>query len=338
MTKKKWSKGAVGSATSEPNKKRRRSDTKTRHSGKPDTGDGGAIVFVDVEMFDASDTRFMFRTSLRTAELEDSVRRHGIRQPLLARPAPEGGLQLVSGFRRLNAAINAGLGQVPVRIKNLTDDEADLESLIENEERHSYSDVDRARIIAHLERQGWNQERIAQELSISPRQVRNSKRLLKMPEVARIAVDEGNLTTSHAIALAQAAKRDPELDWSKWIADVAEHHWTVPRLKRELASPYPRRPAAPRDELLACNEEAESVERPPPPFYSLIGRVLTIRHGTYAPRKMAAEDLTALVKEVTSLLSWLEEHQRRARRKKAARRLKNPALRRKMAARWRPSR
>ena len=78
------------------------------------------------------------------SELADSIAQHGVLQPLLVRPILGGGYQLIAGERRWRASRIAGLTQVPVIIKDLTDDEAAVISLIENLQREDLNPVEEA--------------------------------------------------------------------------------------------------------------------------------------------------------------------------------------------------
>ena len=76
------------------------------------------------------------------AELADSIAKHGVIQPLLVRPMPDGSYQLVAGERRWRASRMAGLTEVPVVIKELSDDEAMALALIENLQREDLNAIE----------------------------------------------------------------------------------------------------------------------------------------------------------------------------------------------------
>lgn len=83
-------------------------------------------------------------TPERLSSLVESVRRHGVLQPLLVRPHPEtpGAYQLVAGFRRYHSAEYSGLREVPVRVLHIDDDVASVVAIIENTERENLDDID----------------------------------------------------------------------------------------------------------------------------------------------------------------------------------------------------
>ena len=86
------------------------------------------------------------------AELADSIAKHGVIQPLLVRPMPDGSYQLVAGERRWRASRMAGLTEVPVVIKELSDDEAMALALIENLQREDLNAIEEAQGIKALRR------------------------------------------------------------------------------------------------------------------------------------------------------------------------------------------
>ena len=89
------------------------------------------------------------------AELADSIAKHGVIQPLLVRPMPDGSYQLVAGERRWRASRMAGLTEVPVVIKELSDDEAMALALIENLQREDLNAIEEAQGI----RRSWTPSR-----------------------------------------------------------------------------------------------------------------------------------------------------------------------------------
>lgn len=137
------------------------------------------------------------------SELAESIARHGVLQPLLVRPIIGGGYQLVAGERRWRASRIAGLTQVPVIIKELSDSDAAVISLIENLQREDLNPVEEALGFASLIKDfKLTQEEAAQRVGKSRPAVANSLRLLKLPEKALDMVRGGTLSAGHARALA----------------------------------------------------------------------------------------------------------------------------------------
>lgn len=136
------------------------------------------------------------------SELADSIAQHGVLQPLLVRPLLGGGYQLIAGERRWRASRMAGLTQVPVIIKELTDDEAAVISLIENLQREDLNPVEEAFGFSSLIKDfNLTQEEAAQRVGKSRPAVANALRLLKLPEKVLELVRENKLSAGHARAL-----------------------------------------------------------------------------------------------------------------------------------------
>ena len=137
------------------------------------------------------------------SELADSIAQHGVLQPLLVRPIIGGGYQLIAGERRWRASRIAGLTQVPVIIKELTDDEAAIISLIENLQREDLNPIEEAYGFASLIKDfDLTQEEAAQRVGKSRPAVANALRLLRLPQEVIDAAREGKLSAGHARALA----------------------------------------------------------------------------------------------------------------------------------------
>ena len=117
------------------------------------------------------------------AELADSIAKHGVIQPLLVRPMPDGSYQLVAGERRWRASRMAGLTEVPVVIKELSDDEAMALALIENLQREDLNAIEEAQgIKALMDTLSLTQDEAAERVGKSRPAVANALRLLKLPD------------------------------------------------------------------------------------------------------------------------------------------------------------
>lgn len=136
------------------------------------------------------------------AELADSIAKHGVIQPLLVRPMPDGSYQLVAGERRWRASRMAGLTEVPVVIKELSDDEAMALALIENLQREDLNAIEEAQgIKALMDTLLLTQDEAAERVGKSRPAVANALRLLKLPDSVIALVSDGKLSPGHARAL-----------------------------------------------------------------------------------------------------------------------------------------
>lgn len=136
------------------------------------------------------------------AELADSIAQHGVLQPLLVRPVAGGGYQLVAGERRWRASRLAGLTEVPVVIREMTDGEMMELALIENLQREDLNAVEEAegyRVL--MDTYGLTQEEAAKRVGKSRPAVANALRLLTLPDNVKEYLREGKLSAGHAKAL-----------------------------------------------------------------------------------------------------------------------------------------
>lgn len=136
------------------------------------------------------------------SELADSIKEHGVLQPLIVRPLADGSYQLVAGERRWRASRLAGLTEVPVIIRSLTDSEVAVIALIENLQREDLNPIEEAEGISRLiDEYSFTQEQAAQKLGKSRSAVTNTLRLMSLPERVRGLVCDDFLTAGHARAL-----------------------------------------------------------------------------------------------------------------------------------------
>ena len=135
------------------------------------------------------------------AELTDSIKQNGILQPLLVREVANG-YEIVAGERRYQAARAAGLTEVPVVIRDISDEDVFKLALIENLQRSDLTPLEEARGYRQLIKdKGLTQEELAKALSKSRSTITNTLRLLDLPEPVQHLVDEGSLTAGHARAI-----------------------------------------------------------------------------------------------------------------------------------------
>lgn len=136
------------------------------------------------------------------AELAESIKQHGVLQPLLVRPLPGGGYQLVAGERRWRACRMAGVREVPVVVKELTDTETMEIAIIENLQREDLNPIEEAEgLQALVDRCGLTQEEVAASVGKSRPAIANSLRLLRLPQEVRDMTREGKISAGHARAL-----------------------------------------------------------------------------------------------------------------------------------------
>lgn len=154
------------------------------------------------------------------AELADSIRNKGLVQPIVARrdPANPASYEIVAGERRWRAAQKAGLHQVPVIVRDLSDKEVLELAIIENVQRADLNAIEEAGGYRDLiERFGYKQDQLSEIIGKSRSHVANTLRLLKLPAAVQAMVQDGRLTAGHARAL--IGREDAEALAARIIAD-----------------------------------------------------------------------------------------------------------------------
>lgn len=145
------------------------------------------------------------RTNFKREELEElsaSIQKDGLLQPILVRPLDDGTYQIIAGERRWQASKLAGLRQVPIRVKEASDDKALELALIENIQRSDLNPIEEAYGYRRMmERLNMTQAEVAQAMSKGRSTVANALRLLELPEEAQQLLFEEKITAGHARAI-----------------------------------------------------------------------------------------------------------------------------------------
>ena len=148
------------------------------------------------------------RKSFREDELEDlarSIREKGLLQPLVVRQREDGEYEIVAGERRWRASQRAGLHELPVLIRELTDGETLEIALIENIQRADLNPLEEARAYGQLlEQFSYTQQQLADSVGKSRSHIANTIRLLNLPDSVRAYIEDGRLTAGHARTLVAA--------------------------------------------------------------------------------------------------------------------------------------
>ncbi|HEY7561605.1 MAG TPA: ParB/RepB/Spo0J family partition protein [Gaiellaceae bacterium] len=135
-------------------------------------------------------------------ELAESIRVQGLVQPVVVRPAPEGGYELIVGERRWRAARVAGLATVPALVRESDDRDSLLLALVENVAREDLSPVDEARAYAGLmDEFGLSLGEVAEHVGRSKPTISNRVRLLELPDDLLGLLERGQLSEGHARAV-----------------------------------------------------------------------------------------------------------------------------------------
>lgn len=170
------------------------------------------------------------------AELSASISQHGVLQPLLVRPVAGGSYQLVAGERRWRASRMAGLTEVPVVIREMSDKEAAELALIENLQREDLNPMEEAMGYRTLmETYGLTQEETAKSVNKSRPAVANALRLLGLSEPVRAMVEDGRLSAGHARALVTLGARQQQAAAETVVKDALSVRQTELLVKKLTA-------------------------------------------------------------------------------------------------------
>ena len=199
-------------------------------------------------------------------ELAASIKAQGLMQPLVVRPRPAGGYELIAGERRLRACGLAGLEAVPILIKEVTDQQALALALIENIQREDLKPLEEAAALHRLREEfGLTQQETADAVGKSREAVANLLRLLNLQPAVRRMLNDGTLEMGHARALLSLPAADQAAAARQVVTKKLTVRQTEALVRRLLTEDAPKRSAAPAadvDTLALERELAEKVSAP----------------------------------------------------------------------------
>lgn len=222
---------------------------------KPEMAPGTKSVFmVSLSMIHASpwQPRRVF-DDVALQELADSIRAHGIIQPLICRASPAGGYELIGGERRMRAATEIGLKEVPIIVMEAADRDAAEMALVENLQREDLNIVEEAEGYRALaDGFGMTQVEIAERVGKARASVANTMRLLELPDEVKQLLGSGLLSVGHAKVILGV---EGEVDRIKLARDSVKDGLTVRMLEQRVE----RRKAEPRTKLITSDIPEEYV-------------------------------------------------------------------------------
>ena len=190
------------------------------------------------------------------AELSASIAEHGLLQPIAVRPKPSGGYLIVAGERRWRASRMAGLTEVPVIVKDVTDEQAMELVLVEKLQRVDLDPVEEAVGIRELmTRCDLTQEQAARKLGKSRSALANSLRLLSLPETVLELLKSGFITIGHAKVVLGLPTPELQEEAAQMIADNQLNVRQAEALCKKLAKPAKEPVAAPLPSALPVEVE-----------------------------------------------------------------------------------
>ncbi len=163
-------------------------------------------------------------------ELSDSIKQHGIIQPLVLRRLGDK-YEIIAGERRYKAATMAGLEKVPAIISNIDDNQSAEVALVENIQRRNLTAIEEAKSYKSLLDRGYlTQEQLAEKMGVSQSSIANKLRLLNLDEEVQKALLNERISERHARALLVLPKEEQK----KWLKKIIEKRLTVRQLDMEL--------------------------------------------------------------------------------------------------------
>ena len=184
----------------------------------------------------------------RIDDLARSIRAHGVIQPIVVRPAENGGYEIVAGERRWRASQRAGLLKVPVVVRDIPDNRLLAAALIENIQREDLNPIEEAQAYRRLgDDLGLTQDQIAEAVGKDRSSIANYVRLLRLPNEVRENLAAGTLSMGHARAILGLADEAAQLRVSR---DVVAKHLSVRETEALVAragQPAAKRVEQPKD-------------------------------------------------------------------------------------------
>ena len=152
-------------------------------------------------------------------ELAQSIKENGVIQPIIVRQSPVIGYEILAGERRYRASLLAGLRSIPAVVKQLSDQEMMVQSIIENLQRENLNPIEEARAYESLVEKGFTHAEIADKMGKSRPYISNSIRLLSLPDAILSEVENGKLSHAHARSLVGLNKEQQDYFFQRIIEE-----------------------------------------------------------------------------------------------------------------------
>lgn len=189
---------------------------------------------LEVPIEDIIPNRFQPRLTFNEAglnELSDSIKQHGIIQPIVVRKLGDK-YEIIAGERRYKAATQAGLTKVPVIISDIDDNKSAEVALVENIQRRNLTAIEEAKSYKNLLDRGYlTQEQLASKMGVSQSAIANKLRLLNLDAEVQDALLNEKISERHARALLSLETKE---DQRKWLQRILNERLTVRQLDLEL--------------------------------------------------------------------------------------------------------
>lgn len=260
-------------------------------------GDGSGVTHVSVDLIQRNPRQPREKFDIEELEnLAESIREHGVIQPLIVSPGKNGIYVLIAGERRLQASRKAGLKTVPVVIRHATDQQLLELALIENVQRADLNAIEEAEAYQNLAKEfKMSHETIAQRVGKSRVAVTNTMRLLDASAAVKQALVDGRITEGHARALLALSTARAQEELLKKIIELDLSVRTTEMLARKYAG---QKPASKK--RTGASADVNDVERR---LRSSLGTKVTLKHGkkggTVTIYYYSDEELDSLLEKLT---------------------------------------
>ena len=230
------------------------------------------------------------------AELAASIREHGVIQPLIVTPKPDGTFTLIAGERRWQAAEKAGLRTVPVITREANNQQMLEVALVENVQRADLNPMEEAEAYRQLvEEFGLSHEAVAKRVGKSRVAVTNTLRLLGLPDVVKQALVDGKITEGHARALLALSTQKAQASAMQTVINLSLSVRQTEELVRKLAGQKPIKAKKP-----SRSADVNDVEKR---LQHSLGTKVSLKHGkkggTVTIYYYSGEELDALIGKLT---------------------------------------
>lgn len=184
-------------------------------------------------------------------ELAQSIKENGLIQPIIVRQSPVIGYEILAGERRYRASIEAGLSEVPVIIKKLSDQDMMVHSIIENLQREDLNPIEEAKAYQSLIDKGYTHADIAEKMGKSRPYITNLVRLLTLPNFILKEVETGKLSQAHARLLIQL----PLKEQKNLLNRIQKEDLSVRQVEDLLKEEKNKKKSKEKDHLIKEEEE-----------------------------------------------------------------------------------
>jgi ParB family chromosome partitioning protein len=246
------------------------------HDAGSDSENQEGILFLDINDIkpNTKQPRKYFSDE-KIDELARSIETHGIIQPIMVRPSGEG-YEIVAGERRWRAARRASLKQVPCIVRELSEEQNMLVSIIENMQREDLNPIEEADALNQMiTRFGLTQEEVSKSVGKSRPYITNSLRLLKLPAEIQEMVVQGGLTNGHARAIAGVKEEKRQLNIANRVVKEGLSVRETEAIANKENEGTEKKPA--KAKARAKNREISDMEEE---LKTALGTKVAINHGT----------------------------------------------------------